>query len=678
MAPETGGLAGASAGDRRSLFYLPDELVVQIVGHLTGDQHTLCALARTSRFLQIESEKRIYTTIELLSTSHLRAIIEAFTNRPERIASVETLKILYRFHNGLGATAEERGVFNQCVARMKALRNWHIESPYDNFKWNRGGDKWVLGDMEEFRKALETASLQTEKGILSARPDVGLSKLERLVIHTHGVQDDFWHLGDFRCLFHHPSLRYLHVSCVLLPPDLPELEPYAKSTPLTSLVFDECELEPKSLGRILATPKQLKHLVLGENVYNIKRRRGTQPRLTMAPEAALEALMHVAHSLESLTHYDPYWRLHRDSHKHRPMAGNGMRDFHNLKTLQVDACSFLHRSIIFSHTQAPPNLATLQIRNARRSQPHMVMPVDTPDDFFEHLPPFEPYTYLKSLESLDFIQGASPEMQIVRPEHICEPENIRKRHTYAHKLFKHSINLRMYLEGTWRAGLIPPYLHGEPQPELVCVYDAAQIGFRRHIENDQRLQPSPFRLFSMTAGSRQVPDSPLTEAALRQREHAKDDASESLPAGKRVRLEEPPETDQLSHSDIHRLTNQVRRSLDQLWDRMEEAEESDSELDIHHHIFATHNILVIDDTDVDDEWVGGSDDDDDVEWHDAAEFEIDHGDDLEPDLDDVEDEHIEGWYGGPLATVEVQAQALIAAFEQAAHEEGRRCGRRAH
>lgn len=164
---------------RPSLLELPLELVVGVVEHLSTDKRTLCSLARTCQLLQAECEKRIYTTIELLSTNDLRAIIDAFLSRPERIASVETLKILYLFHNALGTTSLDRKDFNQCVARMTALKHWHVESPFDNFNWGKGGEEWVEQDMEVFRKAIEAASLRLDHGRLVPPGDVGLSKLER-------------------------------------------------------------------------------------------------------------------------------------------------------------------------------------------------------------------------------------------------------------------------------------------------------------------------------------------------------------------------------------------------------------------------------------------------------------------------------------------------------------------
>ncbi|KAL1597075.1 hypothetical protein SLS60_008657 [Paraconiothyrium brasiliense] len=627
-----------------SLFYLPDELLVHVVSHLAGDAQTLCALARTCRFFQFEAEKHIYTKIELLSTSDLDAIIEAFKRRFDRVASVETLKILYRFHGGLRATADEREVFNACVGAMKALRNWEIESPYDNYKWDDGGDEWVLKDMERFRMHLEKASLKAVAGSLTGPGDVGLSKLERLVIHTHGVSDDFWSLGDFHCLFRHPSLRYLHVSCLALPSDLPELELYAKSTPLTELIFDECELEPKSLGRILATPKNLRHLTLGENVYNINEGRNANPRLTRAPEAALAALKHVAHSLETLVHHDPAWRLNTNYHKPVPIPGDGMRDFHSLKLLRVDTCSFLHRSIVLSYPKAPPNLHTLQIRNPRpRVTRFAYSGAPIHEDFFEHLPPYEPYTYLASLKTLDFVQGATYEMPIAGANHIAEDEALRERHSTAYRLFKHGINLKVTLEATWRAGLIPPVLHGEPPPELVCIYDAEEIGFRRNWAAEFEAQQREFARISARSMGWPILDD--------------DDKDEPLTTTVPEEQRELPETDQLTDSDVRCWRANVARSLNALWDRMQKADPDNSDDDEPQAftvmIESDDGVLWDDEFDEDDE-------DLDEEWMDAEQDVIEYA--LAGELEENGAQEDEMFW-------EAQAQALLAAAAAAAEED---------
>jgi hypothetical protein len=372
-----------------------------------------------------------------------------------------------------------------------------------------------------------------------------------VVIHSHGASSDFWDLDGFQCLFRHPSLRYLHASCFVLPVDLPELEPYAKTTPLTTLIFDECELEPKSIGRILRTPKALRHLTLGENVYNITNRTSIAPKLSKAPEASLEALQAVTHSLETLTHHDPLWRLIDDPYRYRPIKGDGLRNYHQLIYMDIEPCSFLHQ-IILSHRQAPPILETLRLRHARaRSDDITRLPV-----VFDELPKFEPYTYLPSLKTLEFVQGASAETFIASPRHICSNDRMRERHAYAYKLHQHGIAMRMFLEATWKSTLMPPYLHREPKPELVSVYDSKLIGFRRNIGttgsadhfsptlacgDDVRKEIQPHQVLCLD---------PTTQSS-----------TSSV-------TDKSPETDQLNDMDIHSTRNELARRLDKVWARM--------------------------------------------------------------------------------------------------------------
>ncbi|KAF2646892.1 hypothetical protein P280DRAFT_441370 [Massarina eburnea CBS 473.64] len=460
---------------------LPDELLVNIVDHVAAEWHgrrPLCMLALTCKFFQYECEKRIYRKIDLVTTKDLRDILEAFARRPERIASVETLNINYDSHKDIHETFSERQTFNECVKKMVALKNWYAESPFDNFNWNEnGGREWVEHDMEVFRRALEGACLHADDGKLSSPVDVGLSKLEELTIHSHGPSSDFWVLDGFHCLFRHPTLRSLHASCFKLPTDIPELEPYARSTALETLVFDECFLMPKSLGRILKTPKNLKHLTLGEVVYNDRRTMFPQPRLTERPEASVEALSAVAHSLETLTHLDPMWKRSNGAvYKQHHIDGPGLRDFHHLTFLDVDPCSFLHQFAL-SSVQAPPHLETFRIHHALHSDHHD----HSFFDLFEELPNFEPYTALSELKTLEFAQAGSLDTEVARTDHICQEDALRERHEYAYKLSKHGINLKIFLQATFQISLVPPYLHNEPAPSLVCVYDAAKLGFRRHV-----------------------------------------------------------------------------------------------------------------------------------------------------------------------------------------------------
>ncbi|KAF2800423.1 hypothetical protein K505DRAFT_263974 [Melanomma pulvis-pyrius CBS 109.77] len=489
---------------------LPTELIIDVVSYLSDDCPALVSLACTCRRLQPLAEELIYAVIELRSTDDLHDLLNAFSRRFERIAAVRTLKILYEYHPSLATTVEERNAFNACLGEMKGLKDWHVESPYDNYKWTEGGNEWVEQDMESFRTALEKVSYSLGQ---SLQVDLGLAQLNKLILHSHGATSDFWDLGGFHCLFRHPSLRYLHVSCLSLPADIPELAQFSSTTPLTTLIFDECDIKPSSLRCILATPKSLKHLTLGENVFNIHGDRGITPRLSRAPHASLQALLPVAHSLESLTHYDPIYSTLPDPERpvELKLDGDGMRNFPLLTYLECDPCSFLYRGIILAPTLAPPNLATLRIHRPRRQV----------GNFFEELPDFTPYTRLGSLNTLEFVQPTSIKLPTHLAECVCEAERLRERHAIGYKLHRHGVNLKMYMEIHESGGLIPPYLHGEPTPKTVCLYDAAEVGFSRKIEDN-------------------LPDKSIVDK----------------------NVEEPlPETDQLGKFDIICLKNEVRMAI---------------------------------------------------------------------------------------------------------------------
>ncbi|XPS81065.1 hypothetical protein M3J09_013008 [Ascochyta lentis] len=550
---------------------LPNELTLAVVQQLANDNRTLCTLAQTCRGFQQLAEEHIYKTIKLRSVRDLQRIISAFVSRHDRVRAVHTLKILYRYNEHLDVSLERRKAFNECVAQMVNLREWHVESPYDNFKWEKGGHEWVEGDMERFRQALEKACVDGAKEkerfaqdrhlTRSLQRTVGLAQLESLTIHSHGAHADFWPLDGFHCLFRHPSLRYLHVSCVTFPETLELLESHKRKTPLTTLIFDECNLEPKSLLHILGTPEKLKHLTLGENVFNINRSVECSPRLSPDPVAALEAIAAVAHSLESLTHLDSKWRLATDNHiiARRRVPGEGMRQFHSLKTIECDTGSFLHEAVVMNHDLAPPNLDTLIVRR------HFYVV----ENFFDYLPDVGYYTALPSLNTLELRQSAAALNYLATSEYICEPERLRNRHAFAYKLFKSDINFRLNIELGRGSSLIPPYLHGEPVPQVRCLYDASSIGFRRHV-NKEAVGPN----VGVEVGSLQVENGssslfPFSYLDDLKNQHPGSATPPEEPLKKLTASESAdlPETDQLGDDDVQQIAGQTRRALDQMKER---------------------------------------------------------------------------------------------------------------
>lgn len=319
------------------------------------------------------------------------------------------------------------------------------------------------------------------------------------------------------------------------------------ATPLTTLIFDECELETESLFRILSTPKSLKHLTLGENVSNL-RHRGPVPKLTSAPQATMKALMPVAHSLETLTHFDPTFAIMADPGHPSPIKikGSGMRAFHCLKFFEMDRCSLFHRGIISSHTLAPPNLETIRVRNHRRHD----------GDMFDQLPDLTPYTYLPSVKLLEFVQPSIlPFEEYARTlaDYICDDDSVKERHAYAYKLWKSGINMKLYAEMQLKTSYIPPYLYGEPLPELLTVYNSVEVGFHRVIrdsgevvsvsmeddDEDEHFDTYPSKSTNNVTGE---PHTSETDSAA-------------------------PETDQLNAYDIKRLRNEVYRTLERYSNR---------------------------------------------------------------------------------------------------------------
>ncbi|KAH6638824.1 hypothetical protein C7974DRAFT_122069 [Boeremia exigua] len=610
---------------------LPNELTLAVVQQLQYDKYTLCQLAQTCRDFQQLAEEHIYKTIKLRSVGDLHRVIAAFAARHERVRAVQTLKILYRWNPRLEVSLERRRAFNECVAQMVNLRNWHIESPYDNFKWEKGGHEWVNGDMEHFRLALEKACVDgaqelarfaADRSLWNSMPrTVGLAQLESLTIHSHGAHADFWDLDGFHCLFRHPSLRYLHVSCVTFPETLDLLEPHKGTTPLTTLIFDECNIEPKSLKHLLSTPRQLKHLTIGENVFNVNRTVPLSPKLTPDPLAALEAIAPVAHSLETLTHLDSLWRLNPDKHliSRRQISGNGMRSFRSLTTLECDTDSFLHSAIIMTPQLCPPNLSTLILRR------HFWVV----ENFFDHHPPTGIYTAIPSLTVLELRQSAASLNKHATADYICAPERLRSRHAYAYALAQHGINLRVAIELGRGSSLIPPYLHGEPAPEVQVLYDASRVGFRHRAEQDADAD-------TYAAHDEDSPDDqPVVQPGV-QADPPSPSPAAPLPAD--TPLTDTPllplSTIRLLRNTTHRLLTtrkarftRGRAHRDPDWDS---ATASDSE-------FLDEDEDEDDDTDVgmhDGEWVTDEDDDED---EDDADADSDSDMDLDMEPIDVHD-----------------------------------------
>jgi hypothetical protein len=242
------------------------------------------------------------------------------------------------------------------------------------------------------------------------------------------------------------------------------------------------------------------------------------------------------------------------------------------------------------------------------------------------------------------VQGATSAMSITKALHITEDEALRARHKVGYRLFKHGINLKVTLEATWRTGLIPPFLHGEPLPEQVCVYDAEEVGFRRTwaaaYEAEQRACDTEYAETAAWLRGRDTPDD---------EDYVDGQPSPPVP-DKSTESTELPETDQLTDSDIYCWRSNVARSLRELWARMRKADPDEQQ-----------RFPVEIDSDEDDMWDDMLDEDDEdlAEWMDAAEGDIEYV---------LAEELIGGMGEEDEMFWETQAQALLAAAQAAAED----------
>jgi hypothetical protein len=104
----------------------------------------------------------------------------------------------------------------------------------------------------------------------------------------------------------------------------------------------------------------------------------------------------------------------------------------------------------------------------------------------------------------------------------------------------------MLVEMHKSASLIPPYLHRELLPSIHCLYDASEVGFRRHISHEAE----------STETENENTDDCATSTV---------DSSHAQDATHRVGVDNnstpPPETDQLGDADIRRIAGETRSAL---------------------------------------------------------------------------------------------------------------------
>jgi hypothetical protein len=270
-------------------------------------------------------------------------------------------------------------------------------------------------------------------------------------------------MGRNAIVFLHPTLRNLTVSCFDICDDIETyLSANPNSTPLKSLIFDECNINITGLAAILSVPKALEKLTLGERMYHMYRS-GHVP-LGRSPALLLQALSLQKDSLQYLKHIGGRTE-HPGIHNDLSMA-----IFPHMRAMELDTHSIL--TLMLSNSAVPPNFHLRLVRSYQFEQPW---------DEVENSPLPSILEWLNRVHHLDYVidcdgredrdsilldlwrdkanQNTWRKIYFLVGATVTENQkNASKRH----------LRVLVYK----RSGFIPPYMYGEKLPEEEIVFDS--------------------------------------------------------------------------------------------------------------------------------------------------------------------------------------------------------------
>ena len=156
-------------------------------------------------------------------------------------------------------------------------------------------------------------------------------------------------------MFLHPTVRNITLSCSDITDDLLTSELFRgheRSTPLTNLVFDECNISAFGLQALLSLPRALKKLTLGERQYHFH----NPPCIPLGNscEHFMGALYMQHESLEYIKHIGGN-RLSSNP----DLSTNVLHYFDNLRMLELGPHSVLRKSLVTD--DFPRNLESLRL-----------------------------------------------------------------------------------------------------------------------------------------------------------------------------------------------------------------------------------------------------------------------------------------------------------------------------
>ncbi|KAH9845699.1 hypothetical protein Tdes44962_MAKER01130 [Teratosphaeria destructans] len=401
------------------LLKLPDELIVCIVDCLNHHLPTLRQLAQVNAQFQALAEERLYRHIFFRRDVELQRLHAAISLRPSRATAVQSIDLpcqldaaefdLFCFRRRVKDGSTNFELVSDVLVKTVNVRELTLESPYCNVvdsipMWEPTNDATWGRTLRAWFKPITMAAHMSSA-------TQSLQSLKKLTLHLNGVEREFWTASDqYADVFALENLEELHLSSVNII-DTTACHFKARRTKLKRLKLDEANISMKGLRTILAMPRALEHLYLGENVNSPDQAdyppgQEYNTLIDRNPDEFLDILSQHASTLKTLTYIPAITQLDFDHRPNLRLSGPGLSPFLRLEQTTIHSylsLSSIHQLFFRTPDHAPPNLQSLHITSGFDE---LIFDPSLTEDVGQNLPirrlALQTPTTLPSLKTLKF------------------------------------------------------------------------------------------------------------------------------------------------------------------------------------------------------------------------------------------------------------------------------------
>lgn len=475
-----------------SLLNLPDEILLRILRFLATQD--LCQVRLSQSHLNDLAQEYVFERFDLLYGKHAERLAVMLRHDQKRAQWIKRLLISPKFDEdqGLGRLPDQMVKMNNLLDLVLETPDCNNRPPADRIKWVKLQDQyeWI------FRQST-IAVPETERL---------LPQLRTCTLHFVDEDIPLYPLTKYSCIFLHPNLKSLTLSCACTDtPDrlLKDFRQYQCSTSLEHLHLEECDFDPKSLEILLKFPKALKSLKLSEGIrYSDMSRRQSRLHGNLVPGRLSRALANtVSMSLEHLSLKLGYTA---DEGTHSWSRAGRSLDLTSLTNLK-----FLEVSLSTLATIKPYNTCNHTFENSLPASLEHIRVFNMPPSL-QGGPPIPLKTCLlenKQGHGLPNLKQITQCYEYQAPRgnastalfradmyatynRLIEDAmaRVQTRNNKHYPMYKES-NTRVVIEcEVTPPGYIPPYLRNEESPELKVIWDSHQPTLEALIQEDQHQQ----------------------------------------------------------------------------------------------------------------------------------------------------------------------------------------------